>query len=288
MKSRVVVIGGNGQLGTDLAIEWKSKGYDVEILTHHDIAVETIDSVRSVLKNFKSGIFLNTAAFHNVPQCEENPAKAFAVNAIGALNVSRVAEEIGATSVYFSTDYVFDGKKSTPYTEQDVANPLNVYAVSKLAGEYQTFNNCPGSYVFRISGIYGRVPCRAKGDNFVSTMIRLAREKSEVRVVQDEILTPTPTTEIAATVRQIIERESPGLYHLTSEGECSWYEFARVIFDELKLSTPLRPASVKDFPSIVKRPYYSVLENASLKSRGIATLPHWRDSLVRFLSVNYG
>lgn len=190
--------------------------------------------------------------------------------------------------MYFSTDYVFDGARRLPYVETDSPNPLNVYAASKLAGEYHAMNYCQRTYVMRVSGIYGKVPCRAKGGNFITTMIRLAKEKPEVRVVHDEILTPTPTAEIASASRRIIEKGAPGLYHVTCEGECSWYEFARTIFDELKLATPLIPTTVKEFPSPVQRPLYSVLENSRLKKQGIATLPHWRDSLIAFLRANYG
>lgn len=288
MKPTVVVIGANGQLGSDLVLEWQARGHAVVPLTHHEIEVESIDSVRSVLTNLKPGIVLNTAAFHNVPKCEEEPAKSYAVNALGALHIANVAEELGATDAYFSTDYVFDGEKRSPYVETDKPNPLNVYAGTKLLGEYHSLNYSSRGFVFRVSGIYGRVPCRAKGGNFITTMIRLAKEKPEVKVVQDEILTPTPTTAIASSAATILERGAPGLYHLTCEGECSWYQFARVIFDELRLTTPLLPTTVKDFPSPVKRPFYSVLENANMKAQGIPGMPHWKDSLTGFLRNAYG
>lgn len=283
----VAVIGSNGQLGSDLVESWSSAGCDVAGLTHADIRVEDVDSVRSVLAALKPSLVLNTAAFHNVPKCEEQPDVSFAVNGKGSLNVARVCEDIGAACVYFSTDYVFDGQKRAPYTENDIPNPLNVYAATKLFGEYSALNYCRRGFVLRVSGIYGRVPSRAKGGNFVTTMVRLAKEKPEVRVVTDEILTPTPTADIAAASLHILEEGEPGLYHVTSEGECSWFEFAQVIFETLRLTTPLRAATVAEFPSPVKRPQYSVLENARMKRIGMPMLPHWREALVSFLKSTY-
>lgn len=286
-KPSVVVIGSNGQLGSDLIESWSRSGFDVSGVTHSDIRVEDVDSVRSVLQSLRPGLVLNTAAFHNVPKCEEQPEVSFAVNGKGSLNVAKSCEDLGAAYAYFSTDYVFDGQKRAPYTETDVPNPLNVYAATKLIGEYSALNYCRRGFVFRISGIYGRVPSRAKGGNFVTTMVRLAKEKPEVRVVTDEILTPTPTADIAAASVRLLEEGEPGLYHVTSEGECSWFEFAQVIFETLRLTTPLRAATVADFPSPVKRPQYSVLENARMKRIGVPTLPHWREALVSFLKSTY-
>src|SRR5512143_2873125 len=245
---RVAVIGANGQLGSDLCEYFAAQGEDVVPLTHAEIVMEDDSSVREVLERAKPSVILNTAAFHHVPKCQDDPARAYAVNAIGARSVARAAAALGAANVFFSTDYVFDGEKKAPYVETDRPNPLNVYANSKLAGEYHTLNDSGNGYVLRVCGIYGKVPCRAKGGNFVTTMLRAAKEKPEVRVVTDEVLTPTPTTEIAKITHAILRHGVPGLYHATCEGECSWYVFASVIFETLRLSTPLLPAKVEDFP----------------------------------------
>ena len=282
-RQTVVVIGSNGQLGSDLVESWSRAGHTVTGLTHADIRVEDADSVRNVLAALKPDAVLNTAAFHNVPQCEQQPDVAFAVNGKGSLNLAKACEDLRAAYAYVSTDYVFDGQKRKPYTEADSPNPLNVYAATKLFGEHAALNYCRRGMVFRVSGIYGKVPCRAKGGNFITTMMRLAKEKPEVRVVGDEILTPTPTADIAAASVRLLESGEPGLYHVSSEGECSWFEFAKVIFDTLHLTTPLRESTVAEFPSPVKRPQYSVLENARMKSLGVPTLPHWREALVSFL-----
>lgn len=280
---RVAVLGANGQLGTDLVACFSENGDEVVALTHDEIRIEDLDSVRTSLSRARPDAILNTVAFHHVPQCEENPTSAFAVNAQGALNVARIASELSATNLYFSTDYVFDGEQKRPYVEEDLPKPLNVYAASKLAGEHLTLAYAPQSYVVRISGIYGKVACRAKGENFVTKMIRLAQDRPEVRVVDDEVLTPTPTREIAERMPSLVASGTYGLYHLSCEGACSWYEFAREIFTALELKTPLHRASVKDFPSGVRRPFYSVLENRRFNALGTGRMPPWRDGLRRFL-----
>jgi dTDP-4-dehydrorhamnose reductase len=283
---KLVVIGANGQLGTDL-LEVLSKEHDVVGLTHADIEITEIDSVKNTLSAIKPAIVLNTAAYHIVPEAENFPAKAFQINGIGAMNLAKVCQDLDTRLVHYSTDYVFDGKKQKPYTEDDRPNPLSVYANTKLSGEYFALNYCDQSYVIRVSGIYGKIPCRAKGGNFITTMIKLANEKSEVRVVNDEILTPTPTYYIAKNTASLIGTDAFGLYHMSCEGEVSWYEFAKVIWETLRLKTPLYPASVRDFPLVVKRPFYSVLENKNLSKLGINHMPGWNEALVEFLEKEF-
>lgn len=279
---KLAVIGANGQLGTDL-MEVLSAEHEVTGLNHADIEIIEIDNVKKALSTIKPDVVLNTAAYHIVPEAEKFPAKAFQINGIGAMNLAKVCQDIDARLVHYSTDYVFDGKKQKPYTEADRPNPLSVYANTKLSGEYFALNYCDSSYVVRVSGIYGKVPCRAKGGNFITTMIKLANEKPEVRVVTDEILTPTPTHHIAKNTAALIKTNAFGLYHMSCEGEVSWYEFAKVIWETLQLKTPLYPASVKDFPLVVKRPFYSVLENKNLNELGINKMPEWKEALIEFL-----
>lgn len=281
---KLAVIGANGQLGTDLR-EVLSGEHEVIGLNHSDIEITNIDSIRNVLSSTKPDIVLNTAAYHIVPEAEKFPDKAFHINGTGTLNLARVCQDMAIRLVHYSTDYVFDGKKQKPYTEDDCPNPLNVYANTKLSGEYFALNYSDRSYVVRVSGIYGKVPCRAKGGNFITTMIKLAKEKPEVRVVNDEILTPTNTLHIAKNTAALIKTDAFGLFHMSCEGECSWYEFAKVIWQTLQLETPLYSASVKDFPLVVKRPFYSVLENKNLNKLGINQMPDWKNALKEFLDT---
>ena len=284
MRAEVVVIGGNGQLGSDIVLRFRREGVSLRSLTHEDLEVSNPESVASVIGELRPTLVVNTAAYHQVPACEASPDKAFAVNAVGPLYLAKAAQGLGAVLVHISTDYVFDGQKRTPYLEEDVPRPLNVYAASKLVGESFVRNYCERHFIVRTSGLYGHVPCRAKGMNFVTMMLRYATGKPEVRVVDDEVLTPSATVDIAHHLWRLVQTEEYGLYHLTNEGFCSWYEFAEVIFRELGLKTPLLRASVKDFPSPIRRPQYSVLENARLKALGLNQMPHWRDSLLRHLS----
>ncbi|MCY7410244.1 MAG: dTDP-4-dehydrorhamnose reductase [Chitinophagales bacterium] len=284
---KIAIIGANGQLGTDCS-EVFSQNHEVVALNHSDIEIADIDSVKKVLGEMKPDVVVCTAAAHNVPKCESEPNVAFKINGIGSLNLAKISAELGYKLVQYSTDYVFDGSKMKPYTETDAVFPQSVYGITKYAGEQLIMNYCEKFFVIRVSGIYGKVPCRAKNNtNFIVNMVNAAKTKPEVRVVNDEILTPTPTREIAKNTLSLIETDAYNLYHMTCEGETSWYDFAKTIFETLDLKTPLFPASVKDFPIVVKRPFYSVLENANLKKIGLNQMPEWRGALVSFLKENY-
>lgn len=281
---RVAVVGANGQLGTDLVDALTAAGHQAMPLGHAEIEVADRESVTAALAERRPDAVLNTAAFHNMPECEADPARAFAVNAVGALNLARASAELGLRNVYYSTDYVFDGEKGAPYLETDRPRPLNVYGASKLAGERLTEVYDPASLVLRVSGLYGRVPCRHKGENFITKMIALAEKLPEVRVVTDEILTPTPTRAIAEKTVELLATEAAGLMHLTCEGSCSWNEFARQIWDTLEIRTPLGEATTADFPVPFRRPTYSVLANGRLAETGVGPMPHWREALTEFLT----
>jgi dTDP-4-dehydrorhamnose reductase len=283
---RITILGSNGQLGSDLVREL-AKQHELFPLTHGDADIADLEDLRSALRTTEPDAVLNTAAFHNVPDCETSPGRAAEVNATGALHLARLAHELDYTLVHYSTDYVFDGEKQRPYVESDTARPLNVYGVTKLAGEHYVRAYAPRHFVLRVSGLYGITGCRAKGGgNFIMTMKRLAEEKPEVRVVEDEVLTPTSTEAVAAGTAGLLESQAYGLYHMTGEGSCSWYEFARAIWEELGFETPLHPTTSAEFPSPVKRPLYSVLENEGLKRLGLNGMPHWRDDLLRFLRTH--
>jgi len=283
---KLAVIGSNGQLVTDLE-EVLLAHNDVEGLTHADIEITDIDKVKTLLSALKPQMVFNTAAYNLVAEAEKNADEAFLINGIGTLNLAKVCQDLGIALVHYSTDYVFDGKKQKPYTEDDYPNPLNVYASTKLSGEYFARNYCERSFVIRVSGIYGKVASRGKGGNFITTMLKLAKEKKEVRVVDDEILTPTPTSHIARNTATLINTDQFDLYHMTCQGEVSWYEFAKVIWETLQLETPLYPASVKDFPLVVKRPFYSVLQNKNLDDLKLNQMPDWKNALIEFLREQY-
>jgi len=234
------------------------------------------------LTEAKPDVVIDTAAFHNVPVCETDAEASYRVNALGARNVAEIAGEVGASVVYISTDYVFDGAKQAPYVETDRECPLNVYGASKVAGEQlvRIFN--PRHYVVRSTGLYGS-KASGKGHTFPRKMLQLAEEKSEVTVVNDQFCTPTYTHDLAEQLIDLVETENFGTFHMTNEGSCSWFELTRHIFDLAKVKTPLLPVSSSAFPSTVKRPSYSVLENAHLKALGLNRMPHWKDSVSAYL-----
>lgn len=279
---KVAVIGANGQLGSDIVAHFSNK-CEVISLNHAQIEITNLDQSRKILNTIQPDVVINTAAYHNVPKCEEDPARSFEINGVGALNLAKLSADQDFKWVHYSTDYVFDGTKKKPYIESDCPNPLNVYALTKLDGENLIQNYCERFFIIRVAGIYGKTPCRAKGGNFIDTMIKAAASRPLVKVVQDEILTPTATTEIARNTFELIRTDAYDLYHMTSQEAVSWYEFARVIFKELSLKTPLDSCSVKDFPSPVKRPTYSALENANLKQINLDRMSHWKDALIHYL-----
>jgi dTDP-4-dehydrorhamnose reductase len=281
---KVAVLGANGQLGSDVCAAFARNGYEVLALTHADVELSSAASVETALSACAPEFIVNCAAMHHVEKCEADPLAAFEANAMGAKNVAAWASRAGATVAYVSTDYVFDGSKGAPYLESDRTAPLNAYGITKLAGEHFTAATAEKHFVLRVSAIYGRHPCRAKGGlNFVDLMLKLSREREEVRVVDDEFITPTPTVQIAAQLVELSRGGRYGLYHATAEGSCSWYEFAREIFNATGAKVRLEKARPGEFPAKVARPKYSVLENGALKAAGLNVFTGWREGLLEYL-----
>ncbi len=282
----VVIIGTNGQLGTDLRAVLG--GFRVAGLTHGELDVTDPQQARSVLTDLRPDVVINTSAYHKVDICEDEPAMCFAVNATGPYDLSRLSRELGFTLVHFSSDYVFEGSARSPYREDDAANPISVYGVSKLAGERLVRTFCPRHFVLRTTGLYGVAGASGKGGNFVETMIRLGKSGNPVRVVDDQVMTPTATADLAAAVAALLEREERGevpyaLYHVTSAGQCSWYEFARTIFDLSGMSVDLSPITSAESGSKARRPAYSVLDHGRWTGAGLRELRPWREALVDYL-----
>ncbi|MGC1220483.1 MAG: dTDP-4-dehydrorhamnose reductase [Candidatus Sulfotelmatobacter sp.] len=282
---RVAVIGANGQLGHDLVRAFADQGDEVRALTHEDVELSSLESVAACLRTTSAEVVINTAAMHHVESCEQQPEKARKVNVVGARNLAAATRDLGSVLIHVSTDYVFDGTKGEPYVESDQARPLNVYGRTKLEGERFVQDMNPKHYVLRTAALYGDHPCRAKGgQNFVDLMLRLARERGRVRVVDNEFTTPTATADLARQIAVLSRADAYGLYHASAEGSCSWYEFAREIFRAANVSVVLEVASANEFPAKVPRPAYSVLENRGLKSRQLNVFRPWQDGLCAYLS----
>ncbi len=280
----IAVIGSNGQLGTDVVREFIKNHDNVSSLTHAEIEISNLQSVRTCLERCNPAIVVNAAAMHHVENCEREPENAYAVNAIGLRNLAAATSDLGATLIHVSTDYVFDGEKQTPYVENDAPLPLQVYGNSKLAGEYYARALNPKHFVLRTSALYGTSPCRAKGGrNFVDLMLELARTRGRVRVVNCEFVSPTPALDLARQIVSLSRCEHYGLYHATAEGSCSWYEFASEIFSLAEVDVKLEVAGPDEFPAKAPRPHYSVLENHGLKRIGLNSFASWKVGLQQYL-----
>ena len=243
------------------------------------------DAVAEVIGSSNAAIIVNTAAFHQVDRCEEEPASAYAVNATGAHNVAAAAGAAGAKLIHISTDYVFDGAKTSPYEESDLPGPLNVYGASKLAGEHLVRAACEHSFVVRTSGLYGPHPCRAKGGlDFPSLMLKLAREKGELSVVTDQVVGPTYTPDLARQLVALATTDGYGVIHATGVGEVSWHGFATETLRLAGLDGVLvHRTTSAGAASNVRRPAYSILEHRRLQDLGILAMRPWQEALADYV-----
>jgi dTDP-4-dehydrorhamnose reductase len=278
---KVAVIGADGQLGSELVSTLDRD--EVFPLYYPEFDVTQPDRMRRVLHTIQPDAVINTAAFHRVDECEDDPGMSFRVNAIAVRDLARLGSELGFVLVHFSTDYVFDGRKKAPYSETDPPNPLNVYAVSKLAGEFFVRALIERHFLIRSCGLFGRASCREKGYNFVDRMIALAEKGRPLRVVDDQWVSPTSAAELAERTSDLIRTDHYGLFHLTSEGQCTWFQFAREIFALLGRRPLLEPVDSKTFAAKAWRPLYSVLENKRAKEIGLRDFSPWKEALRAYL-----
>jgi dTDP-4-dehydrorhamnose reductase len=283
---KIALLGANGQLGTDLKRVLAS--HELSPFTRSDFDVTDRDAMRQRLDQSSWDVIINTTAFHRVDACESQPENAFGVNAIAVFELACLAEERGSMLVHISTDYVFDGTSLEPYGEDSPPGPTSVYATSKLSGEYLVRSSCRRHIVVRTCGLYGTAGISGGGGNFVETMLSKARAGEEIRVVEDQIVTPTATADLAAQLKVLLESGQHGLFHCTAEGSCSWYEFARTIFDLSGIHARLKPTNRDAYKTPARRPAYSVLENRRLKTLGLNRMRHWQSGLAEYLLTRHG
>jgi len=281
---KVLITGANGQLGTDL--RWVLRDIEVIPLTHADVEITNMNSVKATFTKHQTDVIINTAAYVRVDECETEQDKAFLINALGARNVAVMAQELGAKLVHISTDYVFGGEggpRTTSYTEFDVPVPLNLYGKSKLVGENLIRHLCQNHFIIRTSGLFGIAGASGKGGNFVETILELAREREELKVVNDQVFSPTYTKDLAQKIAQLMTTEYYGIFHITNKGYCSWYQFAREILTLASLRTPLVPITSDEYPQKARRPYFSVLDNYHLRLLGMDDMRTWQEALEDYM-----
>ena len=272
----ILVVGANGMLGRDLmtVLPGELRGVDIG-----EIDITSLDSVRTVVVTLKPEVVVNAAAYTNVDDCETNRDLAFAVNGDGVGHLARVSADIGAKLVHISTDYVFDGGKGSPYREDDPTGPLSVYGQSKLLGEQNARLN-PDHLIIRTQWLYG-----LHGKNFVETMLRLATERTELSVVDDQIGSPTWTVDLARAIRALVETGCRGTYHAANAGFCSWNEFARAIFAAAGVKITVKPMTTTELNRPAPRPLYSTLDCGKLARDSGFTPQDWRAALKTYLSL---
>lgn len=282
---RTVLLGAGGQLAFDL--QRVLSDWDIIPLTHDQLDICDYQQVEEKLSSISPDMLINTAAFVRVDDCEIQVEKAFQVNAFAVRHLAQVCVDLDCALTHISTDYVFDGCKPTPYTENDLPSPLNVYGVSKLAGEYFVRNYCPKHFVVRSSGLYGLAGSSGKGGNFVETMIRLAYAGKPIRVVDDQVLTPTYTKDLAKKIRELVQTKFYGLYHVTNAGECSWFQFAVEIFNLLGIKPDLEPIKTRHYNAKARRPKHTTMSSQGIRRIGLECLRSWREALTEYFNEKH-
>ena len=273
---KILVTGANGMLGQDLCPILEDEGYTVIETDINTLDITNSDMIKSVLNNEHPDIVIHCAAYTNVDKAEEDLETARLINSKGTENIAKFCAELDITLVYISTDYVFDGTKTTPYTPEDKPNPLNNYGLTKLEGEKAVQKYCKKYYIARTSWLYGH-----HGKNFVETMISLA-DKPELKVVDDQTGCPTWTVELANGIVKLLDKPF-GIYHVCGSGATTWFGFAKEIFEQYKkLSQPgitvnIHPCETKDFPRPAKRPKYSVMANDKICRNWKAALKNYME-----------
>lgn len=275
---KIIVTGCNGQLGRAVNLELKSHT-DIEFV-NTDVAeldITNIDKVMELVRQVKPYAIINCAAHTGVDACEDEWDKAYRINAIGPRNLSIAATETGAKMVHVSTDYIFDGRSNKPYTEFDKPNPQGAYGTTKLAGENMVKDFASKYFILRTAWLYG------DGKNFVRTMLRLSESNDKVRVVGDQVGSPTSAKELAAAIAHLLFTENYGVFHATCEGSCSWAEFAEEIFRQAGKKTVVETVTTEEYGARAPRPAYSILENYMLKLTTDFMFADWQKALTTYM-----
>ena len=276
---KVLVTGCEGQLGWDTVRQLESRGIECRGVDIRDFSLTDAPAVRDFVSRYRPDAIVHCAAYTNVDKAESEPEICAGVNGMGTLNMVRAALSVGAKMVFISTDYVFPGTGDHPWKVDDPYGPLNVYGMSKVQGEDAVRSLMTRFFILRTSWVFGR-----NGRNFVRTMLRLGREKKEIRVVSDQIGSPTYTQDLARVICDLLPTEKYGIYHVRNEGFMSWFDFAAMIMEKAGLPCQVLPVSSAEYPTPAKRPLNSRLDASRLAEAGIRPMPSVEDALSRFLN----
>jgi dTDP-4-dehydrorhamnose reductase len=277
---RILVTGGRGLLGTAVCTCFNLLGHRVLALGSADSDITNHATSRSAILGFKPDLVIHSAAMTDVDGCERDPDAAYRVNSVGAWNIAASCEEAGGRFVFISTDFVFDGKKTTPYTEFDATNPLGVYGASKLTAERLVREACPRCYIVRTSWLFGPT-----GKCFPKTILKLAKTKTSFNIVADQIGSPTYVDDLALSIADIVQVPMYGTYHVANSGQTSWHGFAEAIVVGAGIQgVTINPIPASDWPSPTTRPAYSVLRPYARELQGKAPLRNWQSALKEFLA----
>lgn len=279
---RIAVIGAFGQLGSDLLPLLGNRAIP---FGHANIEITNPTSIATAFNTARPTHVINCAAYNLVDRAEDEPDAAHQVNALGPQHLADYCAKFGIVLMHVSTDYVFgqDSTRRVPLNETDPTGPVSVYGASKLAGELAVKSCCPQHFIVRTCGLYGQHAARGKG-NFVETMLRLGRERPELRIVADQRCTPTSTADLAAALASLIETNAFGTYHATNAGDCSWFEFASEIFRLANLAVKVTPSTAAEYAAKARRPDYSVLDCTKLAEVLGRPLPPWQEALARYIA----
>jgi dTDP-4-dehydrorhamnose reductase len=293
---RIAVIGTSGQLGFDLHRVLPAGGHEVIALSGRaDLDITDAPAVGAMLDAQKPEAVINTAAFHNVDLCEKETDAAYRTNVVAVREMAKACEGRGVVFMQIGTDYVAEGwPGNKPVPETAAVHPNSIYSLTRFGGDCMTLAHAPTcGYVVRSCGLFGIAGCKLKGGlNFVDTMIKMAREGKALKVVDDQIVAPTPTDDLARQLQVMLEagRENcpPGLYHAVSHGEVSWHRFAQTALEVAGIGVTIEPVASSAYAAPAKRPRYSVLDNAKLRGLGLDRMRGWREGLARYVRVKYG
>lgn len=279
MQRKVMIFGGGGQLGVELCREFERRQWIVQRLDRQTLDVTDQSAVEHRIAESDPALVINSAAYNQVDIAESEPMAAYQANALAVRNIAVACRQVGAQVVHFSTDYVFDGTKGSPYVETDMPHPLGAYGVSKLAGELYAQAYLDNPLVLRTSGVFGPGGMFTPRGNFVEMMLRLADKGGPIRVLEDHVASPSYAPAMASRTADLVERGLGGLFHLGGGEPISWFKYAEMIFEEAHLSPSLTPTDERQYRTVARRPKFSALSNRKLEDAGIEPMPTLRQAV---------